>query len=169
MKDLDIDIRNPYEISIKDLTHDLDISEMKWDFLINHLLETTAGIYFYGLRLNYFDDDLKANIDFLLEESLFNVNNKFNRILFRIRPESLVIDRRVLKKIWELYESPSILFLKNIENEEFLAMSLFEDVYYPLLLEKVPGVYILYQEFAPDVLWGISNETLSELPVFYSK
>lgn len=81
MKNLDINVHNHYSISIMDLSHDLDISDMKWDLLINYLLENSEGAYFYGLRLNYLNDDLKQNIQYLTEQGQFREENEFNRVM----------------------------------------------------------------------------------------
>jgi len=165
MKGLDINIRNNHEISIMDTNHDLDISESKWDFLINCLLEITEHVYFYGLRLDYYDDNLEKNINFLSEEKLFNKHDGF-RILFRLKPSYLVVNRAVLKNVWDLYESPSIIFLKDINYQNSLQKGLFENIRYIEALKEVGGVCILYKSLQPDVLWLLSNEVIPGLPIF---
>jgi len=50
MKTLDVNIHNDFEISIRDLTNDLDISDKKWNSLINLISENSQCVFFYGMN-----------------------------------------------------------------------------------------------------------------------
>ena len=57
MKGIDIKVRKSNFLTMKDLDHDLNVKEKKWDFIFNFLLSQSESIYFKGVRPNYYDHD----------------------------------------------------------------------------------------------------------------
>lgn len=158
MKNLDVKIHNSFEISIKDITNDIDISNKKWDEVIYLLSDNSQSVFFYGMRLNY-DDDLKNTIGYLTDEILIDDDGEFAIVLLRIKDIN-IINRGLLSKLWKHYDSPSLVFLENTEDQSFLVSAIKMNRFYFNLLNTISGLSILSQSFEQDVLWIRSNNQI---------
>lgn len=153
MNDLDIKIHENQVISIKDLSHDLDISESKWNFIFAYLLKEIEVIYFRGHRSQFIDDDFYETINYLSEEILVDKGYDHFSLLFRLKPTNLVFNRTLLSKLWTYYEYPALIFLKDKAEEQNLSTSVESDGYYDDYISLVDGICIVYQSFELNVLW----------------
>lgn len=146
-------IRFGNRITIKDLNQDLDISDRKWDFVFEYLLSETAIVYFEGFRLWVEDEDFIKNINYLADQVLVN-NRDYFIFLCKIKPGFITINRGLLNTMWEYYEYPSLIFLKD-ENQEQKLVEICNQL--PLAKEKITealnGVFIARRGGHPDVLW----------------
>lgn len=70
MGNLDIVIHNATTVSIKDLEHNLDIADFKWDKLIALLRVRCESIFFSGFRLSY-ETNPQGIINYVAEEKLY--------------------------------------------------------------------------------------------------
>jgi hypothetical protein len=113
MKDLDFYLRNNNEVSIKDLTEEIDIGDPKWDFLFSKILEEYHEVYFYGSRLDFKDLEFDQTVGYLANEILDDNNGSCSNLIFIFKPLSIAYGRKLISKLWSYYELPSILFLKN--------------------------------------------------------
>jgi len=138
-----------------DLINDLDISDTKWDDLICLISDNSQCVFFYGIRLNYVEYVENA-IGYVADEILIDDNGSLNTLLLRIMDIN-IINRGMLSKLWEHYESPSLVFLKNIEDEGLLVDTIKLNRYYDTLLNTIKGIYILSQDFEQNVLWLRGN------------
>lgn len=109
MTSLNFNIHNSNEVSIMDLNRNLDVSDVKWDLLINYFFKKSEVTYFYGLRLNYSYPELKKDVEYLSEEELFNEGNS-NRVFFRVKSANVILNRTLLSKLWKTYEAPCLVF-----------------------------------------------------------
>ena len=155
MKNLDVKIHNNFEISIKDLANDLDISNKKWDDIISLIYDDSQCVFFYGIRLNY-NDDLENTIGYLADEILIGGDGEFSIIFLKIK-DANIISRGLLSKLWNQYDNPSLVFLENIADKNLLVNTIKLSRYYNALLNTVKGLSILSQGFEQDVLWLRSN------------
>jgi len=155
MKNLDVKIHNNFEISIRDLANDLDISNKKWDDVISLISDNSKCIFFYGIRLNY-NDDLENTIGYLADEILIGGDGEFSIIFLKIK-DANIISRGLLSKLWNQYDNPSLVFLENIADKNLLVNTIKLSRYYNALLNTVKGLSILSQGFEQDVLWLRSN------------
>ncbi|WP_214228788.1 hypothetical protein [Pedobacter sp. B4-66] len=158
MSNLNIVYHNNGEISIKDIGHKLDISESKWDALIDLILEKHSHVFFYGVRLDYFNDDLMETIQYASDDFLMNRNDNFQLILFKVKEANVRLSRGLIGKIWGYYESPSLIFLKDKSNQDSIVSALKASRFYDSLLNSVNGICMLYQSFEEDVLWIKTND-----------
>lgn len=141
----------------------VDISSANLDFLFDRLNQNCSTIYFEGLELNRTDIDIEKDLDYVTEDSIqFGYNQ---RILLKVKQSSLTINRALISEIWKSYEYPSLIFLKN-ENEEERLIDMFEKHY--TLIEftnKLNGIYVIYTIW-PAELWiecSYDIEDLEEL------
>jgi hypothetical protein len=163
MGNLDIVIHNETTVSIKDLEHNLDIADFKWDKLIDLLRVRCESIYFSGFRLSY-ETNPQEIINYVAEEKLYieDEGEAVEKVLIRVR-EINVISRALLSKLWKAYDEPALIFLtdKNKEQDLIGCMS-----YYQFGLEsfkRVSGIYELYQSYEADVMWIQSNVDIRPL------
>jgi len=154
MSSLDFNVYRTNFVSIKDTVHDVDISEGKWDVIFDSLSRNAESIYFYGSRRWVADDDLENLALSLGEEVMIDEDPDHCKLLFRLKPISMMFNRKSLSKIWLYYEYPSIIFLQDKEEEVKLAEILeYDKLYYSDIIEILKGVTLTYQSFEPDVLW----------------
>lgn len=153
MDDLDIKIHSNGCISIKDLTHDVDISEAKWDQIFNLASEDAEVIYFSARRSNYINDELSSLINNLSQEALFQQATKLNQILVALKPIAMMFNRRQLAKLWQYYDRPAIVMVKDKSNESIIIENFIKNRYYNELLVQIDGIVIYYWGIEPNVLW----------------
>ena len=70
MGSLDIVIHDAATVSIKDLEHNLDIADFRWDKLIDLLRDKCESVFFSGFRLSY-ETNPQEIIDYVAEEKLY--------------------------------------------------------------------------------------------------
>ncbi|WP_199142070.1 hypothetical protein, partial [Pedobacter sp. ASV12] len=143
---MDLVLHNRGVISIKDIDGDLNISQPKWDFLINLLIDYSECTFFSGLRLNY-DDNIEKNIDYLAEEILINKDEDFEMVLLKINERNIRIHRGLLECVWKQYQNPYIIFLNNSNNVDILVNTIREKRFYNDFLRAIEGLCIIYQEY----------------------
>jgi len=146
-------------MSILDPNNDLDLSQRKWDQLLDYFVERSQAIYFCGSRINYLDDDIIKNVGYLCEVEL--INEEFERILIRVKPANVVLNRNLLRNVWNVYERPSLIFSEYKENEDVIKNVLSQRMYFPGLFQQVDGLCLFYQDMQPNVLWLQSNKNIS--------
>ena len=164
MMSLDIKKHTDYIWSIKDLNHDLDISESKWDFVFNHFFESSEAVYFDGARINFMDDDFLKTVSYVSEEILFDDPDEHFRILLRVKSANLILNRNLLSKLWIYYEQPAIFFLDDTSVECSYVKCYGENYSTIKCLNKIKGYRMLYSLAEQDVLWIRSNEVIT-LPI----
>ena len=86
------------QMSFKDSIGYINISESKWDFIFNFVVQRTSYFYFLGERIEYFDRDLKE-IQGSLSEKDISVDDSYEPIYFRLRPASVIVKRVLLDKL----------------------------------------------------------------------
>ena len=104
------------KIRVKDEV-DIDISHSKWNFIFNSTYFKNFAIYFIGWRLDFiYEIEIKKNLDNLINElavQVFIDSEDHSKLLFKVNS----LDRKVLKKLWQFYEYPSIFFLEDTFDE----------------------------------------------------
>lgn len=161
VNDLELNFHSDSYVSIKDLSHDINIVEDKWDFLFSLLLEEAENVYFYGLDLNYSDNALITDICSCAEDLLID-ENKQNRIFFKVKVASLILSRGLLSEIWNYYYSPSLIFIDTFGQERTLINIINRNRrYIKDVLEELSGVIIIYMGAERDVLWMEHNTQVS--------
>jgi hypothetical protein len=105
MKDIDIAIYNNYQVSIKDLSHDLDISEFKWNDLISVLEKTFERIYFYGYRDNYVDEHFRQTVSYLSEEIFIDESKHQLKLMFKLYDYSVNLKIKTLRDFGSISNS----------------------------------------------------------------
>jgi len=163
MSSLDIVVHDAITVSIKDLDHNLDIADFKWDKLIDLLRVECQLVFFSGFRLSY-ETNPNEIIDYVAEERLYikNEGESIEKVLIRVK-EINVFNRALLSKLWKAYDAPSLIFLIKKENEQDLVdcMSFYQ--FGLESLRRVPGIYDLSQDYEADVLWIHSNVDMTPL------
>ncbi|MFA4867994.1 MAG: hypothetical protein WC623_07345 [Pedobacter sp.] len=160
MRGLDLKIHAANNISIKDTTHSIDISEFKWDPLFKFLFDLTDSVYFYGVRVLVVNDELEKNIDFAAEEVF--INKDYNKILFRIKNINL-LSRGLLMKIWSYYD-PLLVFLMDKNDEDIFLEANYKNKGPVISLTHIEGYFIVYPGMEEDVLWVNSDLNFSTIP-----
>jgi hypothetical protein len=161
---LDIKKHTDYVWSIKDLTHDLNISEKKWDLIFNHFVENSEVAYFGGARTNFMDDDFLKTVEYVSEEVLFDDVDEHFKILFRIKPANLILDRNLLSKVWAYYEQPAIYFFDDRRIEASFSECYKKNYFVVKCLGNIKQYQMLYCMAEQDVLWISSNQDIN-LPI----
>lgn len=163
MESLDIVIHNANTVSIKDLEHNLDIADFKWDKLITLLRVKCESVFFSGFRLSY-ETNPQEIIDYVAEEKLYieNEGEVVEKKLIRIR-EINVINRALLSKLWKAYDEPSLVFFAEKNNERDLVDCMSHYQFGLDILRRVPGIYDLSQSYEADVMWIQSNVGIANL------
>lgn len=149
---LDIKKHTDSYFSIKDLNHDLDISEHKWSFVYDSILENVTAVYFDGNRLNYSDNELNSTINYLSEKILIDNNDHWN-ILLKLKLSSVMFNRKLVSNLWSYYEYPALIFLKDELHENILIKRLENKNMLASICDTIDGAYITYQGIEYDVLW----------------
>jgi hypothetical protein len=164
MSSLDFKVHRTNFVSIKDMTHDLDISEGKWDVIFDALVEKAESIYFYGTRRWVEGADFEDLALSLGEECMIDEGVDHWRLLFRLKPIATMFHRKSLAKLWPCYEYPSIVFLQNKNEEMRLVSMLLGERYFSDIVKVIDGVVFAHQSFEPNVLW-IECSSDCDLPV----
>ena len=141
------------QVNIQDLDSDLDISDSKWNFVFEYLLKEAHTVYFEGFRLWVKDNDFLKNVDYLSDEILLD-KSSHNVLLFRLKSSSILLNRSLLSKMWEYYEYPMLIFLKDDAHERKLIeisnqLPLAKDK----ITESLKEVFTARRAGQPDVLW----------------
>ena len=151
-EDLDLFVHKNM-LTIQDLNSDLDIGDSKWDFIFEYLLKEAHIVYFEGFRLWVEDNDFLKNVDYLSDGTLLDKNDH-NVLLFKLKPSFVLLNRSLLNKMWEYYEYPMLIFLKD-DTQEGRLIELSNQL--PLAKEKITEslkeVLIARRAGQPDVLW----------------
>lgn len=138
-------------ISLRDCEKDVNLAAHKWDSIFSFLIENTSTVYFNGYRLEYFDSELKSTIDFLADENIYK-GRSYSKLIFKVKASSIMLNRGLISKLWERYEYPSLIFLKE-ELNEYNFSKLCKSKFHEEILSFFEGIYILYRNIEPNVLW----------------
>jgi hypothetical protein len=140
------------KISIKDLEGEIDISQRKWDCFFDFILQNTSSVYFWGARLEYMSVGLRNSIDLLVDQNIQEIDKDFFRATFKVKDSCILLGRGLINDVWKHYEYPSIIFLKKeLGVNDFRRLS--NAKYYVDIFEFIEGMYLVYKNFEPDVLW----------------
>lgn len=151
--DLEVNFHKCNHISIKDLSHDIKLSETKWNTLFSLFLENVEGVYFYGLDLNYNDDNLVDAVNYCSEYILVD-DYEQSRLVFKVKEASILLNRALLYEIWNYYYYPSLIFIDDINQERDLINIINrERGFIKNVLDELNDVKITYMEFERNVLW----------------
>jgi hypothetical protein len=151
-EDLDLFVKGN-GLSIKDLDDDLDISDSKWDFIFEYLLKEATIVYFEGFRLWVEDNDFMKNVDYLSDGILLD-KNSHSVLLFKLKPSSILLNRSLLNKMWEYYEYPMLIFLKDgTQESKLIELSNQLPLAKDKITESLNGVFTVRRAGQPDVLW----------------
>jgi hypothetical protein len=143
-------------ISIKDLQGDLDLSNDKWNFIFELILQKTENYYFLGERIEYFDKDFSSLVD---ETSicLYQLEPDMGKILINLKPATVVINRRKLLKLWMQYEFAAVLFCGQ-RTEQSELMRLCKGIAsYEEIAGSIENIYLIHKSHELDVLWLIKS------------
>lgn len=152
MTGLDIKQHSNNHISIKDLLHDVDISERKWDFLFDELIRDSEVTYFFGNRIIYTDEDYMLWRSHIAEEVLIEQSNHL-RLLIRLKPISWMFNRKQLAKLWQYYEYPAVIILSHQADEVRLTEVCNNKGRYNDVINAINDLAVVYQGAERDVLW----------------
>lgn len=152
------------QISIKDLSEDLNIGKKKWDFVFDFILGETNRFYFLGERLEYFDNDLVDLIE-SSSEKVFYKDEDWYKILFELSPANLLISRGGVSSIWSYYEYPAIFFLSTHSSESELINLIKKQITYSEIARSMNGVYVVHRNFEPNVLWVEKSSDMQQIVV----
>ena len=160
MDNLNVHFHTNFEVSIEDLKeHDLEISEERWDFIMNPLFINSEYIYFIGSRINFKDDSFLETISTLSENILY-MKDDFMNVVFLLKKSEVIFKRVMLSKLWFYYEYPAILFLNEQISNSFLSAyktGLFISEYNQYLNDYL----VLYRSNQQNVLWINSDNNIS--------
>lgn len=162
MEELDIIRQNENLISIMDMVSDLNISDHKWDFIFDYLVERTNTAYFEGFRKWVRDPDNLKIIDTVSEKVLV-VKDEGHVILIKLKWSTVMLNRAMLNTLWEMYEYTRLIFLVMEENESKLIPI---TAHLPGRIAQhtsLQGIYVVERKSAPDVLW-LSKSPDMEFP-----
>lgn len=149
---MEIYTHNLNKISIRDLDGDIEIRQKKWTFLFEFILKQTSAIYFRGTRLEFMDKDLKSDIALLLDQNVGLFEEDYFRVLFKVKESCVSIGRGMIDNVWDHYEYPCIIFLKEeLHPHDF--KRLFNARFYEDIFAIIEGGYLVYKSLEPDVLW----------------
>jgi hypothetical protein len=161
MNSIDFKFHNYNELSIKDLNGDVNLSEQKWNKLIEYFSKNTFCTYFKGYRINYVDTGFFETINLIGEDILIDEGKDHFRLLLRLKPTVFIFNRILLHKFWLYYEFPSIIFLEDETQESILVETIENGWYNEDIIKNVPGTTIFYLGFELNVLWVKSNTDLN--------
>jgi hypothetical protein len=141
------------KVNIQDLNSDLDISDSKWDFIFEYLLKEAPIVYFEGFRLWVEDNDFVKNVDYLSDGILLD-KNSHSVLLLKLKPSSILLNRSLLNKMWEYYEYPMLIFLKDDTQEnKLIELSNQLPLAKDKITESLKEVFTAHRAGQPDVLW----------------
>jgi len=153
MSSLDIKQHQLNLVSIKDLDHDVDISESKWNNMFDTLTMDCEAFYFYSSRLNFMDDEYQPLLTSLADETLIDDNGSYWRVLCRLKPIALMFNRKQLAKLWQYYEHPALIVLKHERDEVTLVAKCKTKCHYDEIINAIDGSAVMYQGMELDVVW----------------
>jgi hypothetical protein len=156
MSSLDIKQHGDHLISIKDLMHDIDISESKWNLMFDDLIKDSEATYFFGNRLNFFDNEYLLLRSHIAEEVFIDQSN-FSKMLIRLKTISWMFNRKQLAKLWQYYEDPAIIILSHKADEVRLIEMSNDKGYYEDIFNTMNSSAVVYQGMESDVLWIRTN------------
>lgn len=162
----EIKIHDNATASIKDLSKDLDISDIYWNNLFKSLTALFDNVYFLGFRCWVREEDLDKTIEYLSEEILVDKGNGHADILFRLKISCLMRNRRLVSKMWDYYEFPGFVFLGDSEDEDRLLWAYKNHMFAKEIAEQVDNILIMHREAEFDVLWIHSNIDLKKIMSF---
>jgi hypothetical protein len=161
---LEVHVYNSNRISIKDLQSDLTIEDSKWNLIFNFALQNSQNSYFLGERVEYPSKNLSDIIDELAEMELLYGNDS-DKVLFRIKPTYLLINRKRLADIWLRYEYPAIIFLGENATEDDLVLRCNANNTYEEIVGFFDKIYLFHRNFETNVLWILKGVNSPKLPV----
>lgn len=157
---LEIQIHSANLISIKDLSGDIDIRDLKWSFIFDFLTNKQIKTFFNGHRIwNAVDKNLVDSIDLVALRSPI-IKDDLSIVFFEIDAKSFSFFRNRISILWSYYEYPAIIFLENEYDQNELESICSNSYYVNELIVKIPNLYCIYQSFELDVLWITSGNSL---------
>jgi hypothetical protein len=145
-------IHNSNKISVRDLTGDININQSRWNNIFDFILERTSAIYFRGTRLEYMNANSSNNIELLVDQNIQQAEKGYYKVVFKIKNGSIALGRGLISEVWNCYEYPSIISLKEeLNSKEF--ERLYQAKHYDDIFAFVEGMYLVYKNFESDVLW----------------
>jgi len=166
MRGLYVYTHDETSIAIEDLQNDLNISENKWNFIFDFLLKQSDAVYFKGFRFYFKDEDFTSTINYVADEILAYDGKDYFGLLFRLKPSSLIYNRNLVSKLWEYYEYPTLIFLKDQLEENDLIDAFNNGM---VITEDLESVYIIYRSFQQNVLWVKSSYVAPPLAEAFDK
>jgi hypothetical protein len=165
MNSLNIKIYNTNLVSIKDLSKDVDISDFKWNIFFEKFVTLYDAFYFLGSRAWLKPDGFDVTLQHLSESVFLDEGKDHDRVFFQLKSSSLMYNRRMLSKVWLYYEYPSVIFLGDREDEQYLIDMIRSNNLglSDIIVSNIPNTTIMYRSFEQDVLWMIANLNLKEL------
>ncbi|REC59079.1 hypothetical protein DRF65_27865 [Chryseobacterium pennae] len=151
-KSLDLFRYNEEMISIKDMENDLNISQMKWDDIFKYFLINTSYVYFLGFKRWIEDENFINTMNSISDRILVNIGNDSRIILCKLKVSTL-INRSLLNRMFYYYEFPTLVFIKNIEQEQEIINYTEKLPLGDIPLTNLSYLYIVSKESQPDVLW----------------
>jgi hypothetical protein len=106
-----IKIHNSTTASIKDLSKDLNISDVYWNNFFESLTKLFDTVYFSGYRRWIKDKEFLQTMSYLSEETFIDDGKDHSEILFPLKASSIMDNRRLASKLWRYYEFPCFIFL----------------------------------------------------------
>jgi hypothetical protein len=153
MESLDINIHKRGSASIMDpSTPMINLAENKWTPLFDFCNYVFEAAYFIGDRTQFLDDDFEKTIEYLAEE-VFVIEEKYRRIIFKIKPAFLHLNRSLLNKLWIYYEYPSLIYLGDERDEEWLINAYKHNTFHEDIVEALEEVLIFNRLTEENVIW----------------
>ncbi|RKS97846.1 hypothetical protein [Chryseobacterium defluvii] len=150
---LDLFKYNNELISIKDMNNDLEISQAKWNDIFEYFLTQTSHVYFLGFKRWIENDNLMNTINFISEKILVNIGNDNRIILCKLKSNILIMDRTLINRMFYYYEYPTLIFIKDINQEEALIKYAEKLPLGDTPLTDLPYLFTASRESQLDVLW----------------
>lgn len=164
MGSLEIKIHKDGSSSIKDTSGPINLADNKWDQLFHFCNDVFDGAYFIGYRPQFLDEEFEKTIEYVTESVFWADKNNF-RIILKLKPASLQLNRRLFSKLWFYYEFPSLVYLGD-ENDEIVLVTSYKDrLFHEDVLKAIPDVLVLYRLTELDVVWLMNNWGMKELQV----
>jgi hypothetical protein len=134
------------------LLHDIDMSESKWNIMFDDLIKDSEATYFFGNKLNFFDNEYLLLRNHIAEEVLIDQSNS-SKTLIRLKPISWMFNRKQLAKLWQYYEDPAIIILSHKAEEATLVAKRDSIHYYEAIINGLNDIAVVYQGMELNVLW----------------
>ncbi|MCW1961282.1 hypothetical protein [Chryseobacterium viscerum] len=151
-KSLDLFRYNEDIISIKDMENDLEIKQIKWDDIFKYFSINTSYVYFLGFKRWVENDNLMNTINFISDKILVSIGDDNRIILCKLKIDTL-INRELINRMFHYYEFPTLIFIKNIEQEAEIVKYTQRLPLGNIPLTNLPYLYTASRESQPDVLW----------------